>query len=76
METQTPPYFKFQLVHTAEYDYFNLFFPKIKPYSNLYGNLSSHSLLGHKKQEVRPVHSINHFHPLYSVKQRVLVSLT
>lgn len=73
--TQTP-HFKFQLASTAECDYFNQFFPKIKPYSNLCRNLSSHSLLGHKKQEVRPVHFINHIHPSYSIKQRALVSLT
>lgn len=73
--TQTP-HFKFQLASTAECDYFNQFFPKIKPYSNLCRNLSSHSLLGHKKQEVRPVHFINHIHPSHSIKQRASVSLT
>lgn len=68
--TQTPPHFKFQLACTAECDYFNQFFPKIKPYSNLCRSLSSHSLLGHKKQEVRPVHYMNHFYPSYSIQQR------
>lgn len=72
--TQTLPHFKFQLACTAESGYFNQFFPKIKPYSNLCRNLSSHSLLGHKKQEVRPVHYVNRFHPSYSIKQRESVS--
>lgn len=74
--TQTPPHFKFQLACTAECGYFNKFFPKIKHYSNLCRNPSSCSLPGHNKQEGKPVHYINHFHPSYSIKQSTSVSLT